>query len=210
MKFKIYRDARDIKWTCTLAEFESYAKSASQNLRWSLVGKHGFGKSSILEYVSWHSKLKVLPGDMLVTYLSAMTDHLDRNTKLCDVPFPNERVRDAVIMRSWTEMINRAAFSWDLSEGNYPWTEHAALVLPKYEFYVTNLKRRTRQMLKDPKWAGYDQSHWPVLSREEFQEYIDSKLRKSTELVIPNYPESDAPFAYLVDLLEGSNVKTRG
>jgi hypothetical protein len=202
MQFKIYRETKDVKWSATLADFDAYARRPSANLRWGLIGKHGFGKSSVLEFISWNSRLKTLPGDMLVTFLHALSRHVPLGERLDKQPFPTNEVHDTSVIRQWAEVIKRSGYNWDVSEGTYPWNESLALVLPSYDFYCTNLKRRTRQMLKDPHWKGYSADHWPILTKTQFMEYVDDHLGGKLFAVVPNYPGSDEPFSVFVGMLE--------
>jgi hypothetical protein len=199
---KIYRDCGQLGWDSTMKEIAEHLQGRGHGMGISLVGKHGFGKSTVLEVIARSDKDRlVVEGDMLLQFAYAAMKSAPLSMKLY------ETQKDPSIGHCWKspEVEKHQTEAWlvknhyldriDLMTNFSREAVETWVILPDYTMYVKNLKRRTAAMLKDPLWRGYDASHWPVLTWPEFRTWEVEAWSKFTNVrgVIPNLgPESDA------------------
>jgi hypothetical protein len=196
----IYRNPRIIKWGTSIESAVQALSSQGLGMQMTLIGKHGFGKSTVLEVISERNpEALIVEGDLLYTLAFMLMREEAPETPLGGVEVWRWLKADESLgrYRQLEDLLDSLGLlkRIDLTTNFTDKMKQVTMVVPDYEFYRKSLKRRTADMLKQDQWKGYTADHWPVLSYPEFVEWIRTQKEKVTGY-LPNLgPASDEIWA---------------
>lgn len=187
MKKSIFRSS-SLKWGVSIDDALDYlAIDRHVQKTTALVGRHGWGKSTVLEYLSDNFDGAFVEGDVLISlayllmlgvpghsrvqgaevwpWLKATGGHAD----------PDRWHRLTTIIAEKQLLKNVNVVSTLTGEAEDVW-----IVLPPYEQYCRQLAARTKVMLAQPEWRKFSKSSWPILTHEQYCEAISTYVMKHT------------------------------